>query len=80
MLGLAVLASGRGSNFQAIIDAKNNGSLNVDIVCLLTDNPNAYAITRATDNNIPHIYINPRQYATRDDFFRAVTDELSARS
>ncbi|WP_040336328.1 phosphoribosylglycinamide formyltransferase [Candidatus Magnetobacterium casense] len=80
MLKIAVLASGRGSNFQAIIDAKNNGSLNVDIVCLLTDNPNAYAIQRATDNNIPHIYINPRDYATRDDFFKAVADELSARS
>ncbi|MBF0606209.1 MAG: phosphoribosylglycinamide formyltransferase [Candidatus Magnetobacterium sp. LHC-1] len=79
MLKLAVLASGRGSNFQAIIDAKNKGALNVDIVCLLTDNPNAYAITRATDNNISHIYINPRDYATRDDFFRAVADELSAR-
>ncbi|MBF0539031.1 MAG: phosphoribosylglycinamide formyltransferase [Nitrospirae bacterium] len=80
MLRLAVLASGRGSNFQAIIDARDSGALNVDIVCLLTDNPNAYAIKRAIDNNIPHICINPRQYADRDEFFKAIADELSARS
>ncbi|MBF0343695.1 MAG: phosphoribosylglycinamide formyltransferase [Nitrospirae bacterium] len=80
MLRVAVLASGRGSNFQAIIEAKNSGYLKVDIVCLITDNPEAYAIKRAQENGIPHIYLDPKGYAASDEFFKAIADELKERS
>jgi phosphoribosylglycinamide formyltransferase-1 len=50
---VAVLASGRGSNFQAILDAIRSGFLPVRCVALITDNPGAYAITRAKENGIP---------------------------
>lgn len=48
-----VLASGRGSNFQAIIDRVCDGSINAVCTGLITDNPDAYAITRAKDAGIP---------------------------
>jgi phosphoribosylglycinamide formyltransferase-1 len=50
---VAVLASGRGSNFQAILDAIRSGFLPVRCVALITDNPDAYAITRAKENGVP---------------------------
>ncbi len=48
-----VLASGRGSNFQAIIDRVNAGYINASCTALITDNPEAYAIKRAENAGIP---------------------------
>lgn len=48
-----VLASGRGSNFQAIIDRVHDGTINAVCTGLITDNPDAYAIKRAEDAGIP---------------------------
>ncbi|HOT02970.1 MAG TPA: phosphoribosylglycinamide formyltransferase [Methanolinea sp.] len=53
MKRIAVLASGRGSNFQALIDAIREGQIPAVCVGLVTDNPGAYAITRARDAGIP---------------------------
>ena len=50
---IAVLASGRGSNFQALIDATRSGYIPAAITRLITDNPEAYAIRRAKDAGIP---------------------------
>jgi len=50
---IAVLASGRGSNFQALIDAVRNRSIPAVISRLITDNPEAYAIRRARGAGIP---------------------------
>ena len=46
-LVLGVLASGRGSNLQAIIDAIESDRLHATIACLLTDRKDAYALERA---------------------------------
>jgi phosphoribosylglycinamide formyltransferase-1 len=54
---IAVLASGRGSNFQAIIEAIQGGKIPATCVALITDNPNAYAIERARKAEIPVIII-----------------------
>ena len=50
---VAVLASGRGSNFQAVIDAIAAGDIPAGCVGLITDNPRAYAIERAKAAGIP---------------------------
>jgi folate-dependent phosphoribosylglycinamide formyltransferase PurN len=52
-LRLGILASGRGSNFQSIIDAINSGRLRVEIAVLITDNPSASAIERAKKHRGP---------------------------
>ncbi len=79
MTRLGVLASGRGSNFQAIIDAIESGTLNAKIEVLITDNPSAYAVERAKRHNIPHVYINPKEFSTKDAFFEKIRDELKSR-
>lgn len=54
---LVVLASGSGSNFQAIIDAVEKGEINAEIVALITNNPQAGAIERANKADIPTVII-----------------------
>jgi phosphoribosylglycinamide formyltransferase 1 len=76
---LGVLASGRGSNFQSIIDAVKNGKLNAEIAVLITDNPSAFAIERAKKYGIGYIIMMPDEYASKDDFFRNIASELKKR-
>ena len=79
MLKAGVLASGRGSNFQAIIDAIEKGNLKASIELLITDNPSAFAIERAIQHNINYLFINPREFAAKDVFFSRIADELKAK-
>ncbi|MFZ3136408.1 MAG: phosphoribosylglycinamide formyltransferase [Thermodesulfovibrionales bacterium] len=74
-----MLASGRGSNFQSIIDAINNKNLKAQILLMITDNPSAYAIERAKKHDIEHLVLRPKEYSSRDDFYRKVTEELQKR-
>lgn len=65
MKRIAVLASGRGSNFQAVIDAISAGTLQATCVRLITDNPEAYAITRAEGAGVPVTVLDYRSYASK---------------
>lgn len=56
MKKIAVIGSGRGSNFQAIIDAISRKELGAECCGLVTDNPEAYAIARAEQAGVP-VYI-----------------------
>jgi phosphoribosylglycinamide formyltransferase-1 len=78
-LRLGVLASGRGSNFQSIIDAIGNKSLKAEIVLLITDNPAAFAIERARKHGIEYLIIQPKKFISRDVFYEEVSRELQAR-
>ena len=65
---VGVMASGRGSNFQAIIDAKARGEIpDVEISQLVVNKPEAYAIERAKKNNIPYEIIDST-IMTREEF------------
>lgn len=79
MLKLGVLASGRGSNFQSIIDEIEAGSLNASINLLITDNPDAYAIERAKKQSIKHLYLNPHDFKSKNDFYTRIAKELVKR-
>ena len=62
---IGVLASGRGTNLQAIIDNVKSGKLpNVEIGCVISDNPNAKALDRARRAGIPAYYIYPGEKRT----------------
>jgi phosphoribosylglycinamide formyltransferase 1 len=79
LMSIGVLASGRGSNFQSIIDASESGSLKAKIVLLITDNPNAFAVERAKKHGIEPLIMVPSQYGTRNDYYKAVVQELRSR-
>jgi phosphoribosylglycinamide formyltransferase-1 len=69
MKRVAVLASGRGSNFQAIIDAMQSGEItSAHCCCLVTDNPEAYAIVRARNAGIPVKLVDYHLFSSRDEY------------
>lgn len=80
MVNLGILASGRGSNLQAIIDAIAAKTLNAEIKILVVDAPSAYAIERAKKHGIPYLYINPKDFSSKDEFFRKIADTLKSKS
>ncbi len=68
MLNIAVFASGRGSNFQSIIDSVKAGDIPAEIKILLSDNQTAGALKRAEREDIENIFINPDHFETKKDY------------
>ncbi len=69
---IAVLASGRGSNFQAVIDAIAACRIPAVCVALLTDNPKAYAIERAEKAGIPAFVVDFSSFPSREAYERGL--------
>ena len=60
MLKVVVLVSGGGTNLQAIIDAvESNTITNTEIIGVISNNRNAYALERAKNHGIPGMCISP---------------------
>jgi phosphoribosylglycinamide formyltransferase-1 len=64
-LRIGVLASGRGSNLQAIIDSSAAGEIDVDVAVVVSDREDAVALARAREADIPAVYVDPGGYRTR---------------
>lgn len=69
---IAVLASGRGSNFQAVIEAIATGGIPATCVALITDNPEAYAIERAQKAGVPVIVLDYASFPSREAYEHAL--------
>lgn len=61
-LRLAFMASGSGTNFQSIIDAIKNGSLNADPILLISNNSKAFALERAKNEGLQSYHISSIKY------------------
>lgn len=69
MLRIAVLVSGGGTNLQAIIDAIAAGKItDTEIVAVISNNKNAYALERAKQAGIKDIVVSPKDFETREVF------------
>lgn len=78
MLRVAVLVSGGGTNLQAIIDAIESGKItNTELVGVISNNKNAYALERAKKHGIPAECISPKNYETRAEFNRVLLEKLN---
>jgi phosphoribosylglycinamide formyltransferase-1 len=73
---IAVLASGRGSNFQAVIDAISAGKIPAQCVALITDNPKAYAIERAQKAGVPTAVIDYSTFPSREVYEKALLSSM----
>lgn len=73
---LGVLASGRGTNLQSIIDAIKKGQFSAEIGLVITDNPEAKAIERAAEANIPSLCINRKACNNREEFEMKLIEAL----
>lgn len=77
MLKVGVLVSGGGTNLQAIIDSINSGIItNTEIKVVISNNPNAYALTRAKENGIEGVCISPKTFEKREDFNEALINKI----
>jgi phosphoribosylglycinamide formyltransferase-1 len=66
---IGVLASGSGTNLQAIIDKLHKDeNINVQIAVVISDNEHAYALERARRADIPAVFIDMSKFPTRDAF------------
>jgi phosphoribosylglycinamide formyltransferase-1 len=69
---IAVLASGRGSNFQAVIEAIASGRIPAACGALITDNPKAYAIERAEKAGVPVLVLDYASYPSKEAYEHAL--------
>jgi len=67
-LPLGVLASGRGSNLQAILDAIAQGRLSATVVLVAGDREEAQAVQRARAAGIPTAVVSPKAFSTREEY------------
>lgn len=75
-LALGVLASGRGSNLQAIMDACDNGELPAEVKVVISDQPDAFALERARQRGIPAHFVNIKDYPDKAAYEQAVVELL----
>lgn len=77
-LPIAVLASGRGSNLAALIEARETGRLPVDFVLVASDNANAPALRNASAHGIATLALDPKGFADRRSFDEALFARIAA--
>lgn len=75
-LKIGVLASGRGSNLQAIIDASEKGEIDAEVAVVVSDRADAYALVRAQKQGIPNFHIHPKSYKDKEAYELAVVEKL----
>ena len=81
MKNIVVLVSGGGTNLQALIDAQNRGEIKSGkITCVISSNPNAYALTRAENNGIETAVIRRKDYDEFDKYDEALTELLKSKN
>ena len=73
---LGVLCSGRGTNLQSIIAAVESGQIRAKIGLVLTDKPEAKALERAEKAGIPHVCVNRKACADKQEFEENLVAEL----
>ena len=77
-LRIAVLASGRGSNLQALIDARDAARLPIELVGVFSDRADAPALERARSAGIPAFALAPAEFASRREFDTAFFARVDA--
>lgn len=79
MVRVGVLVSGGGTNLQAIIDAVKKGDItNASLEVVISNKKDAYALTRAKENGIPAECVCIKDYDTREEFNKALTDKIDS--
>jgi len=78
-LRVGVLVSGRGSNLQALLDASARADYPAEVVVVISDRDRAAALDRARTAGVEALVVNPKDFADRESFDRALVRELTVR-
>ncbi len=76
---IAVLASGSGTNLQAIINAAESGAVDGSVRVVISDNEEAYAQERARKHGVEALFVSPREHKNREAYDTAVVSLLQER-
>jgi phosphoribosylglycinamide formyltransferase-1 len=76
---IAVFLSGRGSNFMAIREAVRRGDINADISLVFSNKEDAPGLVKAREWGLETLFLNPKLFASREEYDRAVMRELEQR-
>jgi phosphoribosylglycinamide formyltransferase 1 len=76
---IAVFLSGRGSNFMAIHRAMKDGTVDAEVGLVLSNKPDAPGLLYARGEGLPAIHLDPKAFATREDFDAAAASEVERR-
>ncbi len=79
MMKIGILASGRGSNMDALIDACQDGIIPAEVAVVLSDKSTAGALQSARQKGVEAKHMNPRDFESREAFDRALVAELKDR-
>ncbi|HHI77456.1 MAG TPA: phosphoribosylglycinamide formyltransferase, partial [Gammaproteobacteria bacterium] len=77
-LRLVVLISGSGSNLQAILDRCADGTIDGEVVAVISNRPDAYGLERARRAGVPAEVVDHQDYPEREDFDRALMERIDA--
>lgn len=75
---IAILASGRGSNFGALLAARERGQLQADFVLVASDKADAPVLRLAQAAGVPSVVLDPRNYGERSDYDLALFERIAA--
>jgi len=76
LCNIAVLISGSGSNLQSIIDNIKQGNIKAQIVCVISNNPDAYGLVRAKQVKIPTHILEHTRFSTHEEFEKELVNTL----
>lgn len=77
MKKMAILASGNGTNFEAIMQTVETGELQVDVALVFSDRPTAYVLERAKHYQIACVTFSPKEFPTKADYEAALLGLLN---
>jgi phosphoribosylglycinamide formyltransferase-1 len=76
---IAVFLSGRGSNFMAIREAAGRGEIDAEIALVLSNKADAPGLVRARESGLETLFLDPKAFASREDYDRAIIEEIEKR-
>ena len=76
-INLAVLLSGNGTNFQAIVDSIANGKLKADIKIVISNNRDAFGLKRAKKHNIKNLCVDHKDFSDRKSYDQKLVEIIS---
>ncbi len=76
VIPVGVLASGNGSNLQALIDACESGSANAKIAAVISDKGDAHALKRAEKHSIPNFHVDKKQFESKQAYEDRIVEIL----
>jgi phosphoribosylglycinamide formyltransferase-1 len=77
---LGILASTRGTDLQAVIDAIESKKLDARIACLISNKEEAFALERAKKHGIEAIFLNPKEFGSKEEYDEQVVKLLNERN